>query len=360
MGNLVFFTLIYQYLKYEINVAGLSIMENMMTWVSAVAVALVTLWVLFQGYRIVTGQSREPMMALVTNMARIALVVTAATTMSVFGANIHDLFTNKLSTEINQLVTGSDATASESIDQNLAYTQAALIAIDDAVKVPATDVTGAMRQSRALTFATFGTASPPMAAAAMLLLYQFAIALVVGLAPLFILCLIFDQTKELFRKWLLYGIGTLFSMAVLSLVSAIVLKMTLSVAEALWASNFIQSLAGGNSVGLSTQAMEQGGVGLLMTVLIVSVPPMAAMFFNGTMGQFLYYSAFSRAGMPGPRGEPPGAYGYGHASLAHQPAIAASGMPVGYSLPAAATRGTLPSMPSSSLDAIKAAPTRDA
>jgi type IV secretion system protein VirB6 len=300
------------------------------------------------------------MMALVTNMARIALIVTAATTMSVFGANIHDLFTNKLSTEINQLVTGSDATASESIDQNLAYTQAALIAIDEAVPVPTTDVTGAMRRSRALTFATFGTASPPMAAAAMLLLYEFALALVVGLAPLFILCLIFDQTKELFRKWLLYGVGILFSMAVLSLVSAIVLKMTLSVAEALWATKFIQLLAGGNSVGLRTQAMEQGGVGLLMTVLIVSVPPMAAMFFNGTMGQFMYFSAFSRAGMPGPRGEPPGAYGYGYApAMHHQPAVAAGGTPVGYNLPATATRGTLPAG-SPHMDAIKSAPRRDA
>lgn len=357
MGNLVFFTLIYQYLKYEINVAGLNIMQNMMTWISAVAVVLVTLWVLFQGYRIVTGQSREPMMALVTNMARIALVVTVATTMSVFGSNIHDLFTNQLSTEINQLVTGSDATASESIDQNLAYTQAALIAIDSAAQVPTTDVTGAMARSRALSFATFGTASPPMAAAAMLLLYQFAIALVVGLGPLFILCLIFDQTKELFRKWLLYGVGTLFSMAVLSLVSAIVLKMTLSVAEALWASNFIQSLAGGNSVGLSTQAMEQGGVGLLMTVLIVSVPPMAAMFFNGTMGNFLYYSAFGRAGLPGPHGEPPGAYGrgYGYAvPVSHQqaPGVTGSALPP-------AIRGAI-STSATQADVIKPSPQRNA
>lgn len=355
MGNLVFFTLIYQYLKYQINVAGLNIMESMMTWVSAVAVVLVTLWVLIQGYRTVTGRSREPMMALVTNMARIALIVTAATTMSVFGTNIHDLFTNQLSTEINQLVTGSDATASESIDQNLAYTQAALMAIDSAAQVPNTDVTGAMERSRALSFATFGTASPPMAAAAMLLLYQFAIALVVGLGPLFILCLIFEQTKELFRKWLLYGVGTLFSMAVLSLVSAIVLKMTLSVAEALWASNFIQSLAGGNSAGLSTQAMEQGGVGLLMTVLIVSVPPMAAMFFNGTMGNFVTYSMFNQAGnRMGPQGQPPGSYGRGYEyavplSYQHAPAQRSG------DVPSPAIRGTSPAI-GVQADAIKLAP----
>jgi hypothetical protein len=32
--------------------------------------------------------------------------------------------------------------------------------------------------------------------------------------------------------------------------------------------------------------MEQGGIGLLLTFLILSVPPMAANFFNGALGQF--------------------------------------------------------------------------
>lgn len=313
MGNLVFFTLIYKYLDSEIKTAGFNIMQNMMTLASTIALVLVTVWVLLQGFRIVTGRSREPMMGLVVNMARIAFIVTVATSMAIFGSNLHDLFTNQLSSEVNHLVSGDNQTAAQSIDQNLAYTQAALIAIDTAARVPSTDVPGALSQARALSMATFGTAGPPMAAAAMLLLYQFALALFIGLGPLFILCLIFEQTKELFRKWLLYGLGTLFSMAVLSLVSAIVLKMTLSVAEAMWASNFIGLLSQGNSAGLTSQAMEQGGIGLLMTVLIVSTPPMAAVFFNGTMGNFLYYSAFGMGGTRGAAamqtGLPPGAFG---------------------------------------------------
>ena len=50
-------------------------------------------------------------------------------------------------------------------------------------------------------------------------------------------------------------------------------------------------------------------MGLLMTVLIVSVPPMAAMFFQGTLGNFMHYSAFAGpASAPGPQGQPPGSY----------------------------------------------------
>lgn len=51
-----------------------------------------------------------------------------------------------------------------------------------------------------------------------------------------------------------------------------------------------------------------------MTVLIISVPPMAAMFFNGTMGSFMPYAALgggAAAARPGPQGPPPGSYGYG-------------------------------------------------
>ncbi|MEA9919188.1 type IV secretion system protein, partial [Xanthomonas campestris] len=38
----------------------------------------------------------------------------------------------------------------------------------------------------------------------------------VGFGPLVILRLFFDQTKQLFQKWLLYGIGTMFSIGVLA------------------------------------------------------------------------------------------------------------------------------------------------
>ncbi len=50
-------------------------------------------------------------------------------------------------------------------------------------------------------------------AGVMLLLNKIALALFTGLGHIFILCLLFDQTKQLFGKWLYYGIGTMFSLA---------------------------------------------------------------------------------------------------------------------------------------------------
>jgi type IV secretion system protein VirB6 len=250
------------------------------------------------------------MMALVMSVTRVAIIVIAATTMSMFGASLHHFFTTDLSTEVNHLFTGDNSTTAQTIDDNLAWTQLALGAIDT-VKIGPGDAETIDQKNHAMMLASFGTASPPMAAAAMLLLYQFTLAIFIGLGPLFILCLIFEQTKSLFQRWLLYGIGTLFSVAVLYVVTSIVLKLTINVAAALWSASIVNHILDTGSEGFSSQALQQGGIGLLLTVLIVSVPPMAAMFFQGTLGNFLTYSAFGMGSTNrlGPQGQPPGSYG---------------------------------------------------
>jgi type IV secretion system protein VirB6 len=107
----------------------------------------------------------------------------------------------------------------------------------------------------------------------------------------------------------MYGIGTIFSMALLSVVCSIVLDLTVKIAEATWGAKIVNKILGTDTEGLSNLAMQQGGMGLLLTALIVSVPPMAAMFFQGTLGSFLTYSAFSGAGGAfGPNGQPAGSW----------------------------------------------------
>ena len=306
-GDFIYFSLVNSYLKSQIAHFQTDVLGRMALWASTFAVILVTIWVAIQGYRMVTGQSREPMMGLVANMAKIVFIVSVATTLAVTGNDIQELLTTDLGKHINFIFTGSDSSAEDMIDENLAKTQIALSAID-VIRVNPTDIELTSEKSKAELLATFGTATPPMTAGAMLLLYQFAMALFIGLGPLFILCLIFEQTKELFRKWLMYGIGTLFSMAMLAVVTSIAMRLCLSVAEALWATNLINSLTGDGAEGLSSLALQQGGIGLLMTVLIVSVPPMAALFFQGTMGNFMFSSAFGMGSQMGPSGQQMPAY----------------------------------------------------
>lgn len=335
LGDYLYYALVYNYLQQKIADFQHDVLAHMMTWASGIALILITLWIMIQGFRLITGQSRDSMMAMVVNMTRIVIIVTAATSMSIFGGSLQGMLSanGSLGSEISQVVSGEDSPIS-AIDKNMAATQLSLAAID-VVQVPPGDTATADQKAHAMLLAGFGAASPAMAAGAMLLLYQFTMAIFVGLGPLFILCLIFDQTKELFRRWLLYGIGTLFSIAVLCVVSSIVLKLTVNVAAALWSASVINDITDQGAEGFSSQALQQGGIGLLLTVLIISVPPLAAAFFQGTVGQFMHFSAFGggASSQPGPQGQPPGSYGGGYTGQAQAPSTQV-GQPASHQQPA--------------------------
>lgn len=161
-------------------------------------------------------------------------------------------------------------------------------------------------------------------AGTMLLLNKIAMALFVGLGPLFVLCLLFDQTKNLFGRWLYYGLGTMFSLGVLSVMVTLSTDMVIAVAKAFWAS----SLLGAGPDNVSSMALQQGGLGMVMSMLILSAPPMAAMFFQGTLGNFNAYNAFANQTPPPGSGIPPSA-GYqrmqssnpAHVSAAVEPLV---------------------------------------
>lgn len=159
-------------------------------------------------------------------------------------------------------------------------------------------------------FTGIGIAGPSVIAGSMLLLNKIALALFVGFGPIFIMCLLFEPTKQLFSKWLLYGIGTVFSLAVLSVMVTIAMKMMAAV-TASFAVKYLLSMpelgGAGSTDGINSMALQQGGLGLLLTTMIISAPPMAASFFQGTLGQFNSYSPFGHI-----KPEPPGSRGGGY------------------------------------------------
>jgi hypothetical protein len=67
-------------------------------------------------------------------------------------------------------------------------------------------------------------------------------------------------------------------------------------------------------------SMQQLGLGLILSTLLISTPPMAAQFFNGVMGSFSSYNHLASVGIPAsgmpPMGSYGGAGGYGAAGAA--------------------------------------------
>jgi type IV secretion system protein VirB6 len=78
----------------------------------------------------------------------------------------------------------------------------------------------------------------------------------------------------------------MFALAVLYVVLIIATEMMLAVAASFW----LGSALADNSDGMRTIAIQTGGLGLILTMLIITGPPMAASFINGMLGQFSSYS----------------------------------------------------------------------
>lgn len=308
LGDFLFFRAILRFLSERINEFGLDLMARVMSFIGLLALVVLTLYVLIQGYRVLTGQMRESLMGVVANMAKAAFIVAFAVAFGTVGTQTHRYLTQDLKNGIHRVVTNSNTTPEEKIDESLGWMSVAMSTMD------ALDLQGdpelISQKEKAEFFMGLGTGGPAVVAGSMLLLYQIALALFIGLGPLFILCLLFESTKSLFQRWLLYGIGTMFSMAVLSFMVSLALDMVTRVAIAMWTSAALGQLLLGENVvgGMNSMAMQQGGMGLILTTLILTAPPMAAMFFNGTLGQFAAYATMGAHLAPG-QGQPQrGAY----------------------------------------------------
>ena len=344
----IFFALIYEYLHGAIEHFREGILLRAGKTVGGVALVVMTIWIFIQGLRIVTGQSRDSMSALVMNSLRATLIVAAAATFGIAGSGVNDFVTKDMRDSITHMVTGSNDTAKDLIDENLVQMQIAMSSIDAIQTL--NDPQLGDKKERAMMMVGFGTAGPAMTGAAMLLLYEVAMAMFVGFGPFFILCLLFDSTKSFFHRWLSYGIGTMFSMSVLAAMVAIATKLVTKVAIYYWATSALSGWIGPQfSSGISTMAMQEGGIGLLLTVLLVSTPPMAAAFFNGTMGNFSTYSAWN--GSNAAAGSRPGEGGYGAGGAAQQPMREGSSAGTGNVMPT--SQPAQPRMAASSTDVDK-------
>ncbi|MBF9173076.1 type IV secretion system protein [Xanthomonas campestris pv. campestris] len=262
---------------------------------------------MFQGYRIVTGQSREAAMGLVVTALRAALIIGLATSMAEGSSKLYWTLTDGVSQSITQVVTGDSESPYDAIDKNLGLMQIAMMSIDQIQT--AGNQQRDDEKTRARWFTGVGMAGPGVVGGSLLLLNKIGMALFVGFGPLFIMCLLFQATKSLFSKWLLYGLGMVFSLSVLSFTVSLATKVIGAVAVAFLVK---YAMPGNSGEGISSMALQQGGLGLVMTTLIVTAPPMAAAFFQGTLGQFTAYSALGqldRAGQSPAAGRPyePGA-----------------------------------------------------
>lgn len=299
LGMMVFFQGIHEYLDWRITQFADGGLERMAGFVSVIAMTMMTLWIMIQGYRIMIGQSREPLMGFIVNAGKNVLILTIAMNGALFNNDLrHEIWDAR--DYLAELVSGEGGDVYHNIDANLMLSQAIMIVTD---KINADVV--ATKENTSNTFniarwvSTFGAAGPAMVGGTLCILNEIALALCVTFAPLFIFFLIFDKTRPMFDQWLKFTLGTIFSMGALVITSQLALEVTAiyggGVLLATWEGMQGAKDVQGNTTALIQSAMQLGGLGVVLSTLIVTAPMIVMNFFAGTLG-FTPFSAFSAQG----------------------------------------------------------------
>ncbi|WP_308881244.1 type IV secretion system protein [Neisseria subflava] len=125
-------------------------------------------------------------------------------------------------------------------------------------------------------------------------------------SPIFILCLLFKRTAPLFQKWLYFGLATIFSSVLLGVMAEISMDLVGHLFGGAAAGKFVATVIGeGGTTGIMETVTQQLGLGLMLSTLLITVPPMAGMWFNGIMASYSGYNAMQGWGNGQPA-TPPG------------------------------------------------------
>jgi type IV secretion system protein VirB6 len=303
--------------------------------ISAVSAAIITCVLMLRGLKIVLGSSdvsaRESFIAAVKFGVIIAFINGSAVfnnELANYAFDVRDAFVEVISGK-----TGGGA--------NLIYTELgkmnAAFAVANAVNPDSAADSSA--KSMALNLSLLGQAAPVVLGAAMVLVNEIAFRIGLLLLPFAILCIGFTATNGMFFGWVKSMIGISVSMALLAITITIAANVTVVFVGAMTAGSII----GGDVVSELQQGMMSAGYGVVLTILIVTVPPMANRFVGGGVdaaisNNFAYMNASSPGSM-GPNAPPPQSQAGSSAGVSMPSANMPSTMPSAGSSPAAVNPG---------------------
>jgi type IV secretion system protein VirB6 len=202
--------------------------SSVMGAITPVASTMVAIYVCFWGWSMMRGVINEPITDGVTRIARLAVIVAVATTGGYYSSFISDWLWNSPDVLASYVAGDSQQTNVQYLDTlwNKEY-----------------DL-GAAFMAKAKADSTYGIPDLTMMAAGvgiwatgiictgyaafLLALSKMALAIVLGVGPIFVLLLIFEPTKRFFDSWLGQALNYLF----LVMLTAAAVKLILTIVEA--------------------------------------------------------------------------------------------------------------------------------
>ena len=327
LGDYALFRSMVNYVDSRIAYFTESTLAGVLTLVGFFALVLLTLWIMWYGYQLVMGNSQASAKDFVYKAVRAWIIIAFATGLAAsMGFSIRTVTTD-LSNLVSEAMTGSDSgsacvtnTGNNNftgckIDKNLVRMQAAMAFVNqlDTGADPVLED----KKARASLMTAAGIGGPAIVAGGLLLTLKVAMALFIALGPIFIMCLLFKVTTPLFQKWLYYGLSTMFATAMFAVVSDIAMDLVENTTAALFVSDLFTTTldptgaSNAAAAGIMNASVQQLGLGLMLSTLLITTPAMAANFFNGVMGSYAAQNHLTTFGAGQTSAAYGGAGGYG-------------------------------------------------
>ena len=291
--NLGFFILIMKFGDRGLSALSTVLIPSLMS--------MVTVWLMFEGYRILNGQSREPLNMFLWRGAKMVVIITVASWIMNNPTGLRDWISEHIKNPIASVIVGGEYASPEAmVDSSLLLMHLIMGAFGSLQAATSNDNGSAFSNFIMASGVAQGT--PAVVAGALLLLNEIALSLAILTAPAFILCLLYDPTKQYFQGWLKFFLGSLLTMAVLSVMVTIGLKVMLVYATKVLGEYGVGVAVAGSASqdrpGIAQITIMQGGLGLMMSTLMITAPLLVGNLIGSSLGGFSGYNMFSGGNVP--------------------------------------------------------------
>ena len=285
--NLGFFILIKTYVEILIMKFGDRGLSALSTVLIPSLMSMVTVWLMFEGYRILNGQSREPLNMFLWRGAKMVVIITVASWIMNNPTGLRDWISEHIKNPIASVIVGGEYASPEAmVDSSLLLMHLIMGAFGSLQAATSNDNGSAF--SNFIMASGVAQGAPAVVAGALLLLNEIALSLAILTAPAFILCLLYDPTKQYFQGWLKFFLGSLLTMAVLSVMVTIGLKVMLVYATKVLGEYGVGVAVAGSASqdrpGIAQITIMQGGLGLMMSTLMITAPLLVGNLIGSSLG----------------------------------------------------------------------------
>jgi type IV secretion system protein VirB6 len=296
------FQMIASYVDSQIQTFTEGAYTRLVATVTGLASIMFTIHILLSGLKIITGESRDTLLMTVTRWIKMSfiLVIVGGFTIGA-STTITSAVLDVRADIVNTMVGGTgNITIYQNIGKSLENMNSNAAAME-AGSFSEASTTNATKD-RIVGLMIVGQGTPALIGGTLVLLNEIAFRIGILLTPLFVMCLMFQKTQDMFYTWAKLIVASVFSLCVLSIVVTICMNLSsffsliirgvhttpLSLFGIAVPALTIDGIGDNDNFPELTLAITQAGFGIVLSALLVAVPPMIGRYFGGAIDSHVY------------------------------------------------------------------------